>query len=167
MKQFSRIKIISGSFLVIAVTNIAAVMANEPKDYANDAKQNKRETSAKTGTAPHQSNSPEDLKIAQIIRQALAKDGTLSMMAKKITAAGGHVTLLGFVRSAAEKLKIEALVKSVAGKATVENRMEIKPAEHGGHSNSNEQRQRGADQFQDFNERPARPRPHPTISVRE
>lgn len=80
--------------------------------------------------APLQSNSPEDLKITQAIRQAVVKDESLTMTAKnvKIITAGGMVTLRGPVNTAEEKMKIDSIAKSVAGNSKVENQLEVKAA---------------------------------------
>ena len=65
---------------------------------------------------------PADLKITQAIRQALMKDGELSMTAKniKIITANGQVTLRGPVKTAQEKAKIDQLAKSAAGGAQID-----------------------------------------------
>jgi len=46
----------------------------------------------------------------------------------KIITAGGQVTLRGPVNSAEEKMKIEALAKTAAGDAKVDNQLEVKAA---------------------------------------
>ena len=93
-------------------------------------RKNERDRSGETKTPGDQSNSPEDLKITQAIRQAVVKDESLTMTAKnvKIITAGGQVTLRGPVNTAEEKTKIEKLAKAAAGEAKVDNQLEVKAA---------------------------------------
>src|SRR6202043_2118395 len=64
---------------------------------ADNAKRNASEQNKDTDTAEKQSNSKDDLALTQKIRQAVMKDGSLSMNAKnvKIIAQDGKVTLKG------------------------------------------------------------------------
>ena len=112
----------------VAVLTVTALAAEDSKAGADNSKQNERDRNAQTKTSGDQSNSPEDLKVTQAIRQAVIKDSGLTMTAKnvKIITAGGMVTLRGPVNSAEEKTKIEALAKSAAGSAKVENQLEVK-----------------------------------------
>lgn len=110
--------------------NVAAVAGDEKKVDADNTKQNERDTTSENKTSGDQSNSPEDLKITQAIRQGVVKDESLSMTAKnvKIITDGGMVTLRGPVNTTEEKMKIESLAKSVAGNSKVENQLEVKAA---------------------------------------
>ncbi len=112
--------------------SFAAVAADEKKVDADNTKKNERDRSSERKTSGDQSNSPEDLKITQSIRQAVVKDKSLTMTAKnvKIITAGGQVTLRGPVNSAEEKMKIETLAKSAAGDAKVDNQLEVKAAQN-------------------------------------
>jgi osmotically-inducible protein OsmY len=114
----------------ILALGCAAVAADEKKPADNTGK-NERDRSGETKTPEDQSNSPEDLKITQTIRQAVVKDPALTMTAKnvKIITAGGQVTLRGPVNTAEEKTKIEQLAKSAAGAAKVDNQLEVKAAD--------------------------------------
>jgi hyperosmotically inducible protein len=114
----------------IIVLSCAAVAADEKKPADNTGK-NERDRSGETKTPGDQSNTPEDLKITQSIRQAVVKDKSLTMTAKnvKIITAGGQVTLRGPVNSAEEKAKIEKLAKTAAGEAKVDNQLEVKAAD--------------------------------------
>lgn len=107
-----------------------AALAQDRTDADNSAK-NERDRSGDTLTSGDQSNSPEDLKITQAIRQAVMKDDSLTMTAKnvKIITAGGQVTLRGPVNTAEEKLKIDQLAKSAAGEAKVDNQLEVKASD--------------------------------------
>lgn len=107
----------------------SAVGVAEDKKTDNTEK-NRRDRAGETKTPVDQSNSPEDLKITQSIRQAVVKDKGLTMTAKnvKIITAGGMVTLRGPVNSAEEKTKIEQLAKAAAGEAKVDNQLEVKAA---------------------------------------
>ncbi len=115
----------------IAALSIGAAAAEESKSNADNTGKNERDRSGETKTPEDQSNTPEDLKITQAIRQAVVKDDSLTMTAKnvKIITAGGQVTLRGPVNSAEEKAKIEMLAKTAAGEAKVDNQLEVKAAD--------------------------------------
>jgi osmotically-inducible protein OsmY len=119
------------AFASIVAMSLAAVAADEKKIDADNTGKNERDRSGESKTPGDQSNTPEDLKITQAIRQAVVKDQSLTMTAKnvKIITAGGHVTLRGPVKSAEEKTKIEQLAKSAAGAAKVDNQLEVKAAD--------------------------------------
>jgi hyperosmotically inducible protein len=111
----------------LSVVSIAALADNEKAKPDNTAI-NERDRSGETKTSGDQSNSSADLKTTQAIRQALMKDGELSMTAKniKVITANGHVTLRGPVKTAQEKTKIDQLAKSVAGGAQIDNQLDVK-----------------------------------------
>jgi osmotically-inducible protein OsmY len=118
-------------FLALSATlalNLTAVAADDKKAPADNSQRNERDRSGETKTPVDQSNTPEDLKITQSIRQAVVKDDTLTMSAKnvKIITAGGMVTLRGPVNTTEEKIKIEKLAKAAAGGAKVDNQLEVK-----------------------------------------
>lgn len=110
--------------------DFAAMAAEEKNAAADNTKKNERDRASEAKTPGDQSNSPEDLKITQTIRQAVVKDSALTMTAKnvKIITAGGMVTLRGPVNSAEEKMKIETFAKAAAGDAKVDNQLEVKAA---------------------------------------
>lgn len=116
------------AFTSILALGVAVLAEDEKKADADNSKKNERDRSGETKTPVDQSNSPEDLKITQAIRKAVVKDDSLTMTAKnvKIITADGMVTLRGPVNTAEEKTKIEALAKSAAGSAKVENQLEVK-----------------------------------------
>ncbi len=126
MKQITKNSLLA--LASILALSVAAVAADEKKPAADNTDKNERDRSGETKTPGDQSNSPEDLKITQNIRQAVVKDGSLTMTAKnvKIITAGGMVTLRGPVNSAEEKSKIETLAKAAAGDAKVDNQLEVK-----------------------------------------
>jgi len=72
---------------------------------ADNTQRNSSEQNKNTDTAEKQSNSKDDLALTQKIRQAVVKDGSLSMNAKnvKIIARDGKITLQGPVDSQQEK----------------------------------------------------------------
>jgi osmotically-inducible protein OsmY len=111
----------------LSVVSLAALADNEKAKPDNTAI-NERDRSGETKTSGDQSNSSADLKTTQAIRQALMKDGELSMTAKniKVITANGHVTLRGPVKTAQEKAKIDQLAKSVAGGAQIDNQLDVK-----------------------------------------
>jgi osmotically-inducible protein OsmY len=95
---------------------------------ADNTAKNERDKSGQTKTSGDQSNSPEDIKITAAIRRAVVGDKSLSMTAKnvKIITANGMVTLRGPVNSAQEKATIAKLAKTAAGKAKIDNQLEVK-----------------------------------------
>ena len=95
---------------------------------ADNTKQNSSEQNKNTDTAEKQSNSKDDLALTQKIRQAVMKDGSLSMNAKnvKIIAQDGKITLKGPVDSQQEKDTIGTAAGGIAGKDNVDNQLEVK-----------------------------------------
>jgi osmotically-inducible protein OsmY len=106
---------------------MAAMAADDKKVNPDNTAKNERDRSGETQTSGDQSNSSADLKITQAIRQALMKDGELSMTAKniKVITANGQVTLRGPVKTAQEKAKIDQIAKSAAGGAQIEDQLEV------------------------------------------
>lgn len=94
----------------------------------DNTKVNKRDTNDAALTPMDQSNEKTDLKITQLIRQAVMADGSLSFTAKnvKIITQGGKVTLRGPVKSDQERSNIEAAARKVAGVTQVDNQLEVK-----------------------------------------
>ena len=111
----------------LSALSLAALAADEKSKPDNTAT-NERDRSGETKTSGDQLNSSADLKTTQAIRQALMKDGELSMTAKniKVITANGHVTLRGPVKTAQEKAKIDQLAKSAAGGAQIDNQLDVK-----------------------------------------
>ena len=97
---------------------------------ADNTKSNSSEENKSTETAEKQSNSKDDLALTQKIRQAVMKDGSLSMSAKnvKIIARDGTISLMGPVDSQREKDTIATSAGEIAGKNKVDNQLEIKAA---------------------------------------
>jgi hyperosmotically inducible protein len=95
---------------------------------ADNTKRNSAEQNKNTDTAEKQSNSKDDLALTQKVRQAVMKDGSLSMNAKnvKIIAQDGKITLKGPVDSQQEKDKIGTEAGEIAGKDKVDNQLEVK-----------------------------------------
>jgi len=97
---------------------------------ADNTKRNSSEQNKNTDTAEKQSNSKDDLALTQKIRQAVMKDGSLSMNAKnvKIIAQDGKITLKGPVDSQQEKDTIATEAAEIAGKDKVDDQTEVKAA---------------------------------------
>jgi osmotically-inducible protein OsmY len=104
--------------------------ANSSATPADNTAKNERDRSGETKTSGDQSENPADIKITAAIRRAVVGDGSLSMTAKnvKIITANGVVTLRGPVNTAEEKAKIAQLATANAGKAKIENQLEVKAA---------------------------------------
>jgi hyperosmotically inducible protein len=111
----------------LSALDLAALAGNDKTKPDNTAT-NERDRSGETKTSGDQSTSSADLKTTQAIRQALMKDGELSMTAKniKVITANGHVTLRGPVKTAQEKAKIDQLARSAAGGAQIDNQLDVK-----------------------------------------
>jgi osmotically-inducible protein OsmY len=103
-------------------------MAADDKTKPDNTAINERDRSGETQTSGDQSNSSTDLKITQVIRQALMKDAELSTTAKnvKIITNNGQVTLRGPVKNAQEKAKIDQLARSAAGSAKIDDQLDVK-----------------------------------------
>jgi hyperosmotically inducible periplasmic protein len=97
---------------------------------ADNTKRNSSEQNKDSDTAEKQSNSKDDLALTQKIRQAVMKDGSLSMNAKnvKIIARNGKITLKGPVDSQQEKDTIGTMAGESAGKDKVANQLEVRAA---------------------------------------
>jgi hyperosmotically inducible periplasmic protein len=113
---------------LLSALSLGASAADDKKGNPDNTAINQRDRSGETQTSGDQSNSSSDLKTTQAIRQALMKDGELSMTAKniKIVTANGQVTLRGPVKTAQEKSKIDQLARSAASGAKIENQLEVK-----------------------------------------
>jgi len=118
---------------VLCISALTFSASAEDKDSAakpavdNTAK-NERDASGDSKTSGDQSESPADIKITAAIRRAIVADDSLTMTATnvKIITADGKITLRGPVKTAAEKTKIAELAKKEAGKATIDNQLEVK-----------------------------------------
>jgi len=111
-----------------AVKTAPAGSNTSPQAYpADNSGRNQRDANGATATAEDQSNNKADLEITQAVRKAVVADDSLSTNAQnvKIVTSGGVVILRGPVKSEAEKEKIAAKAKSVAGVARVDNQLEI------------------------------------------
>jgi hyperosmotically inducible periplasmic protein len=108
--------------------SLAAMAGDDEKTKADNTATNERDRSGETQTSGDQSNSSADLKITQGIRQALMKDGELSMTAKniKIITENGQVTLRGPVKNVQEKARVNQLAKSAAGGARIVDQLDVK-----------------------------------------
>ena len=95
---------------------------------ADNTKHNSYEQNKNTDTAEKQSNNKDDLALTQKIRQAVMKDGALSMNAKnvKIIARDGTISLKGPVDSQQEKDTIATAAGEITGKDKVDNQLEVK-----------------------------------------
>jgi len=120
----------------LILTPYLAIAANEPaateKPMVQDGDAsntgiNKRDRDDKTLTPMDQMENESDLKITQEIRQSLMK-GEFSMDAQniKVITRNGTVTLRGPVETAAEREKIDALVKAMPGIKSIDNQLQVK-----------------------------------------
>src|SRR5438067_12657536 len=111
----------------LSALSLAALAEDNEKTKPDNTATNERDRSGETKTSADQSNSSADLKITQAIRQALMKDRELSTTAKniKVITANGQVTRRGPVTSAQEKAKIDQIAKSDAGRAQIDDQLDV------------------------------------------
>src|SRR6187455_2480932 len=119
------------SILCISTLALSAYAQNKEsttQPAVDNTAKNTRDKSGETQTSGDQSNTPEDVKTTAAIRRALVADKSLTMTATnvKIITADGKVTLRGPVQTAAEKARIAELATKEAGKATIDNQLEVK-----------------------------------------
>jgi hyperosmotically inducible protein len=119
------------SIVCLSALSLSAYATDKDKASnaaADNTAKNERDTSDDAKTSGDQSNSPEDIKTTAAIRRAIVADKSLTMTATnvKIITADGKVTLRGPVKTAAEKTKIAQIASKEAGKATIENQLEVK-----------------------------------------
>ena len=124
-------KRITLSLLCISALTLSAYATENDKadkPAADNTAKNERDASGDTKTSGDQSESPEDIKITAAIRRAIVADDSLIMTATnvKIITADGKVTLRGPVKTAAEKATIAKIAAKEAGKATIDNQLEVK-----------------------------------------
>ncbi len=113
---------------LLCASALACSAFAQDKQPADNTGKNERDRSGETKTSGDQSETAEDIKITAAIRRAVVADDSLTMTATnvKIITANGVVTLRGPVNTAAEKAKIGELAKKAAGKAKIENQLEVK-----------------------------------------
>lgn len=113
--------------VMLAVLSFGGVaMANETVKNDNSAK-NKVYNSEANATAESQSNDASSLELTRKIRSSLTSDKHLSINAQnvKIITHDGKVTLVGPVKSMAEKATVERIAKNHAGTVPVESQITI------------------------------------------
>lgn len=113
--------------VLLAVLAGGPVFAQDTSKVDN-TKINQRDRHAEHATPMDQSNDPADIDLAAKVRAAIVSDDSLSMSAHnlKLLAAKGVVTLRGPVKDAAEKARVERVVRTVVGVSQVENQLDIK-----------------------------------------
>lgn len=79
-------------------------------------------------TAMDQSNDPEDVKLTQMIRQALVREPDLSFAARNVTiiTRDRRVMLKGPVNSSTERATVARLATGIAGPASVDDQLEVR-----------------------------------------
>jgi osmotically-inducible protein OsmY len=116
-----------------ALLGAGLLLAQEPASQtgsgaADNTRINTRDRNANEPTADNQRNNVSDRDITKQIRQALAKDNSLSTYAHnvKVVTQNGQVTLKGPVRSEDEKRAVEAKATAIAGNDKVTNNLDVK-----------------------------------------
>jgi osmotically-inducible protein OsmY len=108
----------------LAITSASAFAQDASK--VDNTKINQRDQHSDHATPFDQPNDAEDIKVAAAVRKAIVGDSELSTTAHnvKFIASDGTVILRGPVKNAAEKARVESIVKGVTGVATVENQLD-------------------------------------------
>jgi hyperosmotically inducible periplasmic protein len=103
----------------------AAMAATEP----DNTDVNKRDRDSSALTPLDQSNTKADVEVAAAVRDALTDDKSLSVNAHnvKVIVRSGVVTLRGPVANAAEKERVEAVARGVAGVTRVDSALDVNP----------------------------------------
>jgi hyperosmotically inducible periplasmic protein len=129
--QFANAAAMKLTVTSIAVLLLSSACGEGRETKAADVENTSRNTRDRDGgtlTPTDQTEDQADLKVTSAIRKALMDIDDLSTNAEniKIITVGGVVTLRGPVESLAEKAKIEAAARSVAGVQSVTNELEVK-----------------------------------------
>jgi osmotically-inducible protein OsmY len=128
-----RIMLAAATVLALGATPARAAGDEDPAAHGRDADdtgRNVRDRDDTSGTKPtpmDQSNDPADVKLTADIRRAITEDDSLSTKAHnvKIISNGGKVVLRGPVDNVAERDKVVAKAKQIAGAQRVDNQLEI------------------------------------------
>ena len=117
-------KMLFFSFLLVAAT--ASARKTTTSNKADNSSINIRDSGALTADEQAYGSS-RDVEITRLIRRDLVRDKALSTYAQniKIITLNGKVDLRGPVRSAAEKIMIEAYAKKTAGARNVTNELDV------------------------------------------
>jgi len=110
----------------VLIAEETVVVPKEEKKADNTAR-NDRERAAGEKTPIDQNENKADLAITQNIRKSIVADKALSTYAHniKIITQDGMVTLKGPVRTADEKVQVEAKALEVAGQGKVVSQIEV------------------------------------------
>jgi len=114
--------------LLVAGSQCAGIAIAEEKSVkADNTKRNSDAYATGTVNAEKQGNSSEDVTTTAKIRSAIVDNAKLSTYAHnvKIITNNGHVTLMGPVRSEAERTAVENAAQSVVPKERLSNRLTI------------------------------------------
>jgi osmotically-inducible protein OsmY len=114
------------TLLLLALAATAPAFAQDASKVDN-TRINKRDQHAESLTPMDQPNNADDIRVAAAVRKAIVADSSLSTSARnlKLVAAKGTVTLRGPVKDEAEKARVEAIAKGVAGVTAVQNQLDI------------------------------------------
>jgi hyperosmotically inducible periplasmic protein len=120
--------LIAGAFLGAGLLLAQEPASQQGSSAADNTRINTRDRNANEPTADNQRNNMSDRDITKQIRQALAKDDSLSTYAHnvKVVTQNGQVTLKGPVRSEDEKRAVEAKATAIAGNDKVTNNLDVK-----------------------------------------
>jgi hyperosmotically inducible protein len=127
LRKIGRV-LIAGAFLGAGILLAQEPASQNGSSAADNTRINTRDRNANEPTADNQRNNMSDRDITKQIRQALAKDNSLSTYAHnvKVVTQNGQVTLKGPVRSEDEKRAIEAKATAIAGNDKVTNNLDVK-----------------------------------------
>ena|ERR1700681_809080 len=120
--------LIAGAFLGAGLLLAQEPASQQGSGAADNTRINTRDRNANEPTADNQRNNMSDRDITKQIRQALAKDDSLSTYAHnvKVITQNGQVTLKGPVRSEDEKRAVETKATAIVGNDKVTNNLDVK-----------------------------------------
>jgi hyperosmotically inducible periplasmic protein len=118
----------SAAFAVVMALLTAATAHAEERSEADNTRINDRDAQTQKLTPLDQSNTSNDTAIVAKIRSTISDDKSLSVNARnvKVIVRDGVVTLRGPVENAAEKARVAAIAKGVAGVTSVLNEIDTK-----------------------------------------
>jgi hyperosmotically inducible protein len=129
MKRFT-VKALLAQFVLLGSLGMLWAQqdtSSQDQPAADNTKVNQRDRNKSEATADQQKETPADRQLTQQIRKALVKDKSLSTYGHnvKIVTQNGIVTLRGPVKSAEEKLAIEAKAAEIAGSDKVTSEIQV------------------------------------------
>lgn len=115
------------SAIIFAFTIFNVFLCGYAAQDATNSTRNKEYIQNNELTTRDQGRSKQDIEMTRVIRQKVVAESDFSTSAKniKIITNAGGVTLKGPVKTQMEKVRIDEIAKSIAGKNRVNNELEV------------------------------------------